>query len=243
MNNLKRIRKFSIGLIIPDLALAQSIRSTLLSIDPVSNVNTYPITSIDKFVIPEFVDHLLLLDIDMPEDLGFEIIEKIREKRPFQKIVFLTSKENLKIRQKTKRANANGLLSKHVYRYEMEEVVKTIIELGSIYFKNNISNKIIIDQSGSENKDILLNEIEYEILIKYRLAYIELSKLESVLKEEFSSNKKNEIINREMLLLSKELPISNRKYLAHLDRLQLKLNTLDRYSLAKKACDITQLKN
>lgn len=142
------------------------------------------------------VPDILLLDINLPNKLGTELIEEIAEKYKDLKILMLSSRFEKEIICDAVNKGAYGFLNKDTSREELLRAIDSIFE-GTPYFGRNISH--IIYQSyydkmkgiDEKNKNISDREKEIIELIAKGLCTKEIAEMLFISPRTVESHKKN----------------------------------------------------
>ena len=87
---------------------------------------------------------IVLMDLLMPEMDGSEAIRIIHNKNPEQKIIILTSVDNIKILQAVVRAGASGYVSKNAKASELIKTIRAVYS-GSVVLPMYILQSILAD--------------------------------------------------------------------------------------------------
>lgn len=98
--------------------------------------------------------NLIILDVNMPEMNGIELIRKLKKKNPEIKILALTSSfEKQQIRLMVQEG-ASGYLLKNSGRKELLEAIHTILD-GSFYFSNEVTLSVMqnLNRPGAQKGD------------------------------------------------------------------------------------------
>lgn len=103
---------------------------------------------------------LILLDINMPNQNGFETVEKMQKLDLTQKVLFLSLHDNKEYVRRAKTLGANGYMLKDVSQSEMIDTIHKAA-LGGFHVSANLN--IEDDPSGMEYNS--LTEREQEVLI------------------------------------------------------------------------------
>jgi DNA-binding NarL/FixJ family response regulator len=145
---------------------------TLLHTVPNYEVVGYSLngTNIYKEIIANKAD-ILVLDINMPEKDGIEVIKECSGKALPCKIIILSSYDDKKIIEEVMKLGANGYLTKQCAGENIVEAIQ-IVSTGEEYFCNNTREKILCNANENiekENKDkpnskIFLSGREIEII-------------------------------------------------------------------------------
>lgn len=116
---------------------------------------------------------VLLLDLHLPDMNGVEIVEKIKEFKPKQKIIMLTHQKGSKYFHKLEKLGINGYILKNISTEELLNAIKTVHK-GGKYFSEGIENitkeedfyikSSVIIRNDTPAK--ILTEREKEILIR-----------------------------------------------------------------------------
>ena len=115
---------------------------------------------------------LLILDIRMPNMTGIEVVEQLRSKNNFVKIVMLSMHESEEYVLKSIKAGADGYLLKGSSKEEFLKAVQTVSN-GGKYFSGDISSILIGQLSNpvvaaetkqSLDDDMVITKREKEIL-------------------------------------------------------------------------------
>ena len=98
-----------------------------------------------KAVIDWAEDHyadILILDINMPIYDGIEVLKFFKIKKINQKVIILSSYEDVKLVQEMINLGANGFLSKDSAGQHIVEAIRTVHE-GEQYFSDTIKNNLL----------------------------------------------------------------------------------------------------
>jgi DNA-binding NarL/FixJ family response regulator len=98
-----------------------------------------------KEVIDWAEDHsadVLILDINMPIYDGIEVLKFFKIKKINQKVIILSSYEDVKLVQEMINLGANGFLSKDSAGQHIVEAIRTVHE-GEQYFSDTIKNNLL----------------------------------------------------------------------------------------------------
>lgn len=145
---------------------------------------TEALSSLDK---GEF--DLMLVDIQMPDMDGFELVERVLVDFPHQRFVFLTARDN-------KESKINGL------KLGGEDYVTKPFDVEELYWRitNILQRKTGVEQENVQLGDITLNMLRMEINIGKSEA-ITLTEREFVIWKYFLTHA-NVILRREQILTS-----------------------------------------
>jgi two-component system nitrate/nitrite response regulator NarL len=123
-------------------------------------------------LIDELKPDLLILDIRMPNMTGIEVVEQLRSKNNFVKIVMLSMHESEEYVLKSIQAGADGYLLKGSSKEEFLKAVHTVSN-GRKYFSGDISSILIgqltnrshiIEPKQSLGEEQVITKREKEIL-------------------------------------------------------------------------------
>ncbi len=115
---------------------------------------------------------ILILDINMPELDGIEVLKRFNKKKKHQKIIMLSSYDDAKLVKELTTYGADGFISKTSAGEHILKAIKTVHE-GESYFSDDIreglfkliTSQKIVDGSKPELKAISsLTERELEVL-------------------------------------------------------------------------------
>ncbi|QVY65088.1 response regulator transcription factor [Polaribacter sp. Q13] len=102
---------------------------------------------IDWFSQKENTADVLVLDITMPVLDGFEVLKYFREKRVDQKVIILSSYDDLKIVQEVLNLGCMGYISKNNAGEHIINAIKAVAK-GEQYFSNDIQKILLQSLSG-----------------------------------------------------------------------------------------------
>ena len=115
---------------------------------------------------------ILILDINMPEYDGIEVLKFLKQKKITQKVIILSSYEDVKLVQEMINLGANGFLSKDSAGLHIIEAINAVHK-GDQYFSDTIKNNLIKlytgknVKSGKRPESTILNSLtprEIEVL-------------------------------------------------------------------------------
>lgn len=175
-------------------------------------------------LIDEINPDLLILDIRMPNLTGIEVVEQLRSKNNFVKIIMLSMHESEEYVLKSIQAGADGYLLKGSSKEEFLKAVQTVSN-GGKYFSGDISSILI----GQLTNSALSNEPK-----------------QSLAEEQLITKREKEILK---LLLSgkgnkeiaEALDISKRTAEVHRFNLMKKLKVKNLMELSNKATEYSLL--
>ena len=85
---------------------------------------------------------VILLDINLPDESGIQLLPKIHKRSPSSKCLGLSMYNSLKIVQQFMRAGGQGYLIKNAPQEELIEAIKTVIK-GEQYFSADIKKALL----------------------------------------------------------------------------------------------------
>lgn len=94
---------------------------------------------------------ILILDITMPVLDGFEVLKYFHDKRIKQKVIVLSSYDDVKIVQEVLFLGANGYISKSNAGEHIIKAIRTVAK-GDQYFSNDIQEELLKSISGQRAK-------------------------------------------------------------------------------------------
>lgn len=103
---------------------------------------------------------LIIIDLEMPEKSGIEVIKMIRERKIDVKLMVLSMFYNIQIASELKKLGVQGFVSKNAELPDLESAVNEILH-GGQYFESEFSDDKI--RSYSSNRK-LLSKRELEII-------------------------------------------------------------------------------
>ena len=115
---------------------------------------------------------ILILDINMPDYDGIEVLKLIRQKKITQSVIILSSYDDVKLVQELINLGANGFLSKESAGFHIIEAINAVHK-GDQYFSDAIKNNLIKlytgenVKSGNRPESTILNSLtprEIEVL-------------------------------------------------------------------------------
>lgn len=112
---------------------------------------------------------ILIMDINMPEKDGIEVLKEFQERGYCCKVIVLSSYDDITLIKEVLRLGAKGYLSKDCAGENIIEAIETVYQ-GKDYYSQNISRKIFDSFSGREtlqesDKIIMqLSDRELEVL-------------------------------------------------------------------------------
>jgi len=113
---------------------------------------------------------ILIMDINMPEKDGIEVLKEFNDRGYCCKVIVLSSYDDINLIKEVMKLGASGYLSKDCAGDSIMEAIETVYQ-GKDYFSQNISRKIFnsisnkeIDGVSSLNMQMILSEREIEVL-------------------------------------------------------------------------------
>lgn len=104
---------------------------------------------IDWFSNEENKADVLILDITMPEKDGFDVLKHFYENRIEQKVIVLSSYDDVKFVQEVLNLGSNGYISKNNAGEHIVNAIKAVAR-GEQYFSDDIQNNLIKSLSGKK---------------------------------------------------------------------------------------------
>lgn len=127
---------------------------------------------IDSFEFKSYRADVLILDITMPEVDGFDVLRFFRNKKIIQKVIILSSYDDIKIVEEVFRLGCNGYITKNNAGKHIVEAIKTVYN-GQQYLSDDIKKMMLksfsggkLDETSAPDKILteLLTERELEII-------------------------------------------------------------------------------
>lgn len=159
---------------------------------------------------------ILIMDINMPEKDGIEVLKEFKERGYCCKVIVLSSYDDIHLIKEVMKLGASGYLSKDCAGDSIMEAIETVYH-GKDYFSQNISRKIFSSLSKNVTEDV--NTLNIQMILSER--EMEILKL---IVDEYS--------NKE---ISEKLCISNSTVETHRKNLIKKLNVKNTIGLVKYA--------
>lgn len=108
---------------------------------------------------------VILLDINMPEMDGLEVLRIIQKKYANIKVVMLTMLNTPQIIQEVIEAGASGYLLKNAEKDELTACIESVFK-GEIYFGEDVKNAVLNSFRSSKSTDaVVLTPREKEVLV------------------------------------------------------------------------------
>ena len=155
------------ALLVDDHALIlQGLKHIISQVNEVDEVYTASSASEALALVGTKPIHICILDIELPDMGGFELIDKIREIIPESKILVNTMHEESWIVKKIIGLNVDGVVLKSSNTDELKCAIESILE-GKEYFCNEFLRikKRICDSSEFSHLDNQLTQREYDVLM------------------------------------------------------------------------------
>lgn len=95
---------------------------------------------------------ILVLDINMPEIDGIEVLRKFKEIGKEQSTVILSSYDDIKLVKEVIKIGADGFLAKKCAGESIAEAIKTVHE-GEQYFSKSVQKDMLASLSGKKKKN------------------------------------------------------------------------------------------
>jgi len=106
-------------------------------------------------IIGESHPNLVLLDITIPSQNGFEVLEQITKQYPQTRVIILTVHEGTEYAMRALRAGAAGYLPKSAATIELEDAI-TAVSQGGTYLSHEISQKTLFEYAQARTPQDLL---------------------------------------------------------------------------------------
>lgn len=110
---------------------------------------------------------LILLDISLPDMTGLEVLQTIKKKKPFQKVLILSMHPQEQYALRALKLGASGYLTKSTAAEELITAIKKI-NSGGKYISNSLAESIALHLDKDFTKPLheSLSSREFEIMIK-----------------------------------------------------------------------------
>lgn len=122
----------------------------VINTDKEIEIKGYSLTGqevIDWFNTKGNAADVLILDITMPVLDGFEVLKYFKKKRIDQKVIILSSYDDVKIVQEVLNLGCKGYISKNSAGEHIVKAIKAVAK-GEQYFSNDIQNNLLKTLSG-----------------------------------------------------------------------------------------------
>jgi putative two-component system response regulator len=136
-----------------------------------NNIETYtsPLEALPR-ILHQNVD-LVLLDIQMPQLTGFEVLEKIRDSKSeneFRPVMVLTADATASTKRKALALGAEDFLTKPFEAYEVALRVKNLLRTRQLYKEISLENDLLEQRVKERTQE--LEEVQLEIVDRLGLA-------------------------------------------------------------------------
>lgn len=166
MNNKRNIIKI---LIVDDhYMIAKLLKMMLVTVDDMAIVGIAKNSNeLDQYLGKKEID-IILLDIDMPQINGLQILKKVKQKYPSINVIMLTNHIEVLVIKKAINLGANGYISKFSDSDEILDAIRKV-NLGETHICKTCLNKLVdnIRESPKSEKYYLdkLSKREWDVLI------------------------------------------------------------------------------
>ena len=111
--------------------------------------------------------NLLLLDINMPDRSGLDVLRQVRSTHPETRVLVLSGFPERQYALNVLRAGASGFLSKESAPEELLKAVKTVLS-GRRYVSGPLAEQLVSDLDGDAQSPLhaKLSEREFQVLCK-----------------------------------------------------------------------------
>jgi DNA-binding NarL/FixJ family response regulator len=111
--------------------------------------------------------NLLLLDINMPDRSGLDVLRKVRSTHPETRVLVLSGFPERQYALNVLRAGASGFLSKESAPEELLKAVRTVLS-GRRYVSGPLAEQLVSDLDGDAQAPLhaKLSEREFQVLCK-----------------------------------------------------------------------------
>lgn len=152
---------------------------TLIQINPDFEVVGFSLNGLNLYKeVKENKSDILILDINMPEKDGIQVINEFKEKGYPCKVIILSSFDDLKMIQEIMKLGASAYLTKQCAGESIVEAIQAV-KNGEEYFCNVVREKIFYSVTKNNTKlikekpsiNLILTNRELEIIILISLEY------------------------------------------------------------------------
>lgn len=157
----------------------------------------------------EMVPDLLILDLNMPNKSGLEVLPQVKVKAPDVKVLVLTGRDDDAYIVRALRAGANGYILKSATEHELLDAMSKVIE-GELVLGRGVAEKVVTGLLGTNGNQKTLSDIERQVLLYVAGGY-------------------------ENSTIGQQLAMSMTDVIEHLAQIMNKLQAKDRHSAALKA--------
>lgn len=106
----------------------------------------------------------ILLDVELPELNGFEVLDKVRKKRKNTKIIMLTMYNDILTIKKALKKGANGYILKNLLEEEIFLALKTVLD-GKTYLCNEVAQTLLTEKAEIRPDNLTSREVQIIKLI------------------------------------------------------------------------------
>jgi len=153
-------------MLVDDHAVVRAGYKRYIELDPRLQVIAEAASGEEACKVLESTDiDLVIMDISMPGQGGFESLRRIKNRLPQQKIIIFSMHDSVALAGQAMKLGANGYLTKSM---EPDRLVKAILEViaGGIALDENIANSLEnLSQGDSPHKELLPREFEIFALL------------------------------------------------------------------------------
>jgi len=161
-------------------------------------------------MIKEFAPDLAILDYDMPNYNGLQVLENIRKEKISTKIIFLTMHQDLEVFKKAVSLGANGFLLKDSIDSEILKAIR-VVEKGGKYFDPMLAGNLIDEKIVDNPTDSVFDKLtKTEITV---LKFVADNKTSHDIAEQLFISERT--VDRHRSNICKKLEISGNNALMH----------------------------
>lgn len=183
------------ALLVDDHALIlQGLKHVISHMPEVDEVYTASTASEALSLISDNSFQICILDIELPDISGFDLIERIREITPDMKILINTMHEELWMVKRMLSLNVSGVVLKSADTNELMEAIKSILDENEYFCSEFIRIKKKLDSSPEltdTDKQLTQRELDVLIAISKGLQTREIAELLHVSINTVESHRKN----------------------------------------------------
>jgi DNA-binding NarL/FixJ family response regulator len=118
---------------------------------------------------------IILLDIELPELNGFQVLDTLKNKKKGTKIIMLTMYNDLLTIKKAMSKGADGYILKNMLEEEIFLAMKTVLS-GNTYLCNEVAQTLLLEKAQVRPDNLTEREIEIIKLIVNGLTNQDISK-------------------------------------------------------------------
>lgn len=139
---------------------AESIATVLRS-----KYDVVEVSSVEKAlqIVKTFSPHLIITDLQLPEQDGFSLIKSVRERGLLPRILVLSSLTNQSTIHKIIQLGVNGFLNKNVSSIDLLNAIQKILQ-GESFFQADIYNDYITNFKLKSDKSSEITPREIDVL-------------------------------------------------------------------------------